>query len=214
MPLPDTIRILGIPWRVSLVDIVDDEPDQANAVETDTCSILLADWLNRDRRSYHLFWAIMRALDEDLTWGDGAPTPTERDATAIGLFAALTDNWATIRRWFGLDGKPPEVEDCTLHLYGMTVRLLRPTLVPGEGSTMLGRCVYRDNTLYVRRGLSPEKAAFTALHELMHFVVWAGCHRLGEEEAFIRPMSLGLGQVIVDNPEAMRYLFDEEADPA
>lgn len=202
MDAPATIRILGIPWTVAYVDLVDDDASAANGVEHWRCVIEMANDLALVKQGWHLFWGILRAIDDNLF--PGGTEPRDLDVIHASLYAAIADNWPTISQWFG---EAPDVRECTLRLLGMDIPLKRPHRVPGHGGSLLGEARYQEAVLYVRSDLTPHKAAAVALHEMAHFVLQPIC-RQGTDEAFIRPFASALAQVFFDNPAVMQRIFE------
>lgn len=206
---PTSLRILGIPWTVETAELVEDDPNHASDVDCALCKITLAGDLAPVKYGWHLFWCILRAIDEDMTFEDARPTAEELDTVHTCLYAAVADNWGIMQNWFA---EAPQVEECTLRLIGLPVSLKRPHRIPGCGGKTLGRADYKNAALYVRSDLPPFKAAVAALHEAMHFALYATC-RLGTEEAYIRPVAIALAQVFFDNTDLGRIVFEWEDKP-
>lgn len=213
MAIPESIRILGIPWTVVFTDSVDgDGPTSVVYANKDQSAIELLNTLESIRQKYHLFWGLLVAVQRAIVAPGAEPEVRDIDAFHAALWIGLRDNWGEAAKWFPATGEPL-VEPATLHLHGTPFQLERPKQVPGESRNYMGQSRAESRTIFVRQGMGLWQTSQTALHELMH----AATQRftpLGCDERFIEAVSAVLAQVFFDNPEAVRWLFcDEEAQP-
>lgn len=203
---PRSVRIMGIPWTVELVDIVYDDPDTQAETDQGNCVIAIRTDVFPVRRRRLLFWAVLDRIYPEVLFGDIRPNNDEEMVVSTALWTALRDNWAQIVRWF--DGESPEVPESTLHIQGRDWTLTRPRLIPDKPKNVRGQCNTLTDSLYVQASLESHYAAAVALHELMHAALNDLC-RFDGEEGFVTPVAACLAVFFFDNPDVANFIFGE-----
>lgn len=69
-----------------------------------------------------------------------------------------------------------------------------------HGSTEIGQIDHLDQTIRIKKGLSPERKQVTIIHEVLHSIFeQLGYDELHDNEQLINSLSMALSRVINDN---------------
>ena len=195
MNIPETLNIMGMPFRVEIVsDTLDAE--NAGSFNVEAQVISLADEAGPEFRVWLLLDQALSALDWNLDLGLKRDNEA-RLATGLGCLFRDSPGFLDFIASGG-EADPPE----KVIILGLpfTLQTVPVTLF----SNKLGTCLVMKQRLRTAQGLGPGMSALIALHEAVHALDYLLGLNLKEEG--VQRVASGVKSLLTENPDLVELL--------